>query len=482
MRSAWSELWKGSRFPIVVICILSIALGFSVAASYFRPVTAASTSPTGISNDWQTAFVDVADKLRPAVVKITTETTVETRGAMPRLDDFFGPFGFGQPRERSEPEKRTMQGTGSGVIVRPDGYILTNNHVVKGADRVTVQLTDGREFKGKVMLDPPTDLAVVKIEATGLPSASLADSENVKAGQWVVAIGNPFGLRNTVTAGVVSAFRKEVGEAPIASAVIQTDASINPGNSGGPLVDLEGKIVGINFMIVSQSGANQGVGFAVPSNTAKFVMDRLIKHGKVVRGYLGIDLGDLTPVLADRLGAKKGALVQSVYEDSPAAKSGIQVKDVITKVDGKVIENSSDLRSAIQTTSPDTTVKLSVVRDKKEITVSVKLGTLSEEMTESGGSSEEKIGLSVQPLTDELAKQIGVPEGIKGVAVRSVEPGTAAARAGIRARDVITEIDDQAVTSVATFSKAIKGMKSGETAIVVVQRGARSQILEMTID
>lgn len=481
MISGSRKAWKASRFYAMALCVLSIALGFSIAANYYsHPATAA---PQAVSTDWRTAFVDIAEKLRPSVVKITSETTVDTTSMFPDLDDLFAPFSLpGRPRPRTEPKKRTMQATGSGVIVRPDGYILTNNHVVKGADRVTVQLPDGREFKGKVMLDPLTDLALVKIEATGLQAATLGDSDNVRVGQWVTAIGNPFGLKSTVTVGVVSAIRKEVGEAPIASPVIQTDASINPGNSGGPLVDLDGKVVGINFMIVSQSGGNVGVGFAVTSNTARFVMDRLIKHSKVVRGYLGINLKDLTPALSEALGAKKGAIVDSVYKDSPAEKAGLQVKDVIVKVDGKPIENGADLRASIQETAPDTAVKLVVIRDKKEKTVSVKLTELKEEATAEGGKTEDKIGMSVQPLTPETAKQIGVPEDTKGVVVRSVEPGTPAARAGIQPKDVITEIDDQPVTSVAGFSKATKNLKSGDTAIVVVQRGERSTIVEMPID
>lgn len=487
MRFASSGLWKDSRFPIVVICVLSIMLGFSLASSYHRPVTAAPAPESGISGDWRTAFEQVAQKVGPSVVKITSETTVTTspNSLFPDLDDFFSPFGTpGRPRQAPEPKKRTQEATGSGFVVRPDGYILTNNHVVKGADRVTVQLQDGREFKGKVSLDPITDLALIKIEATGLPALSLADSDAVKVGQWVTAVGNPFGLKNTVTVGVISAIRKEVGEAPIASTVLQTDASINPGNSGGPLVDLNGNVIGINFMIISQSGGNQGVGFAIPSNTAKFVVDRLIKTGKVIRGYLGIKLGDLTPVLSQALGAKKGALVNSVEADSPAKKAGLQVKDVIVSVNGKPIDNAADLRTEIQTSAPGTTVSLGIIRDKKEKTVSVKLETLKEEAATGGseGTEEEKIGMAVMPLTSDLAKNLGIPAETKGVVVRSVEAGTPASRAGIQEKDVITEIDDQPITSVASYSKAVRKLKSGDTAIVVIQRGEESRILEMPID
>lgn len=475
---------------ILLITILSIALGFSLAANFYHRTSspAIAAAPTNAEADLRDAFVKVADQVLPSVVNITSEKMVKVPSFPSfNFDDFFN-WPFGNRRKNDEPEtnEQLQRATGSGVIVRSDGYILTNNHVVAGADRVTVKLNDGREFKGEVKVDERTDLALVKIDAKGLPALTFADSDKVKVGQWVMAVGSPFQLRGTVTVGVVSAVRTESdpnNPMPYPIDAVQTDASINPGNSGGPLVDLDGKIVGINAMIYSTTGGNVGVGFAIPAHTAQFVMKQLIEKGKVTRGYLGLLPADLTPVLSEKLGAKQGALVEHVDKDSPAEKGGIQVKDVIIKVDGKEIRNASELRRTVQSIAPGTEVKVVVVRDKKEKTLTVKLGEAPSGMEdnpsdETGG----KIGLSVQPLTPELAKQLGVDPSIKGVVVRKVQPGSAADRAGIRVNDVITEIDDTPITSVASFSKAVKQIKKGDTAIVVVQRGERSVIIEMPVD
>lgn len=473
---------------LILVCMLSIALGFSLAANFYHhtntPAIAAPAAKvdTTAAANLQSSFVAIAEKLEPSVVNITSEKVVQ-RPAMPSFDDFFfGPFGG--PKQMPEPEPQTA--TGSGVIIRSDGYILTNNHVVAGADRVTVKLNDGREFKGEVKTDPRTDLALVKIDAKDLPAIELADSDKVKVGEWAIAIGNPFGLRNTVTVGVVSALRREATKDNMITQpdVIQTDASINPGNSGGPLVNIDGKIIGINFMIYSQTGGNMGIGFAIPSNVAKFVVTQLIEKGKVVRGYLGLEPIDLTPVTSGKLGAKQGALVQDVSKDSPADKGGVKRLDVITKINGQDVKNALELRRAVEKLAPGTDVKVTVLRDKAEKTLTVNLGEapgIGGE-TNSPSGDEDKSGMQVQPLTPELANELGVDKDLQGVVVRKVQPGSPAYRAGVRPRDVILEIDNAPVTSVATFDKAVKQLKSGETAIVVVQRGERSQILEMKID
>lgn len=474
-----------ARPGLVLVCLLSVALGFSLAANFYK-----GGSNAAIAADAEAAarlpaegFTDVAEKLAPCVVNITSEKVVEARRLPRGFEDFFdfGPF------RMPEPGPRRQEATGSGVIVRADGYIMTNDHVVAGADRVTVRLPDGRKFDGTVLRDPLTDLALVKIDAAGLPTAEFADSDRLKVGQWAIAIGNPFGLRNTVTVGVISALRREAyPDTPVRyPEMIQTDASINPGNSGGPLVDTKGKVIGINFLIYSQSGGNVGIGFAVPSNTAQFVMDRLIRDGKVVRGYFGLVPTDLTPALAESLKTKEGALVESVEKDSPAAKGGIQVKDVIVMIDDKPITTALSLRRTVERLSPGSEVKVTVVRDGARKTLTVKLGEAPGTEGGTPGETEDndkKIGLSVQPLTEELAKQLGIDPDVSGVVVRSVTAGSAADRAGIRVKDVIIEIDNTAVTSVATFSKAVKQLKSGDTAIVVIQRGDRTQILEMRID
>ncbi len=484
MRRTWHNVPRGWSLGLIVA--LSIALGFSLAANFYHRASGAAIAaiPAPAAADIRDGFVKLADAIAPSVVNITSEKMVEAP-SMPNFDDFFGfPFGGRRNAPNVQPDKRLTKATGSGVIVRADGYIMTNNHVVAGADRVVVRLKDGREFTGKVLRDPRTDLALVKIDAKDLPAVPFADSDKVKVGQWAMAVGNPFQLRGTVTVGVVSAIHTESDpDNPLPyPESIQTDASINPGNSGGPLVDLDGKIIGINGAIYSTSGGNMGIGFAIPSNTAQFVMDQLIDKGKVVRGYLGLLPADLTPVLADKLGVKQGALVESVDKDSPASKGGIQVKDVITSVNGKPIRSGVELRRVVQSLAPGTQAKVVVVRDKKEKTLTVKLGEAptgeEDATTETGG----RIGLSVQPLTPETAKELGVDSSVKGVVVRKVDPGSAADRAGIKVGDVITEIDDTAVTSVASFSKAERQLKKGDTAIVVVQRGDRSVIVEMPVN
>lgn len=477
---------------IMLLCVLSIALGFSLAANFYHhgagAAIAAPTKDLSQSN-WRSAFEDVSEKLAPSVVYITSEKDVTYQYSDPfgGLDDFFGwPFGGNQGR-RSQPQRKTevQKAAGTGFIVRSDGYILTNNHVVAGADRVEVRLPDGRKFKGKVILDPRTDLAVIKIDATGLAAVTFADSDKVKVGQWTVAIGNPFELRNTVTVGVVSALRRESDPGfdlgyPEA---IQTDAAINPGNSGGPLVDLDGKVIGVNFAIISATHQSAGIGFAIPSNTAKYVVDQLISKGKVVRGYLGIEPDDLTPAISDVYGVKNGALVKSVTPGEAADKAGVKATDVITKINGKDISDALGLRQAIQALAPGTTVKLTVMRDKTEKVIPVKLSEAPSGTEDtSQPAAGEKLGLAVQSLTPSLAKQLGYSASLKGVVVKSVTGGGAADRAGIQENDIITKINTTPVTDAASYNSAVKGLKSGGTAILVVTRDAGTAILEVPVD
>ena len=325
---------------------------------------------------------------------------------------------------------------------------------------------------------------MVIIEAKNLPVAEFADSDLIKVGQWAIAVGSPFSLKNTVTVGVVSAIRKETDPnepLPYAEA-IQTDASINPGNSGGPLVDINGKIIGINGAIYSQSGGNIGIGFAIPSNTAKFVMSNLISKGKVVRGQLGIVPRDISIGLAPILGVSKGALVDSVDPDSAAAKAGIKPKDVIVKINGKEIANAVDLRHTIEVIEPGSKVNVVVVRDKKSKNLTVVLDESVDVGIESNADESVQIGLNVIPLTTELSNQLRIPAGIKGVVVRSVNQSGPAATSGIRQGDVITEINNIPITSVASYTKAINALKAGDTVIVVVQRQDRSSIIELRLD
>ena len=472
---------------LVLVCILSLALGFSLAAHFYNTGgTAIAAPPKDLTtSNWRTAFADIADKLAPSVVFITSEKDVTYQA----IDPFEG-FGFGwpfgnQPRRAPKTEKQTQKATGTGFVVRSDGYILTNNHVVAGADRVTVKLADGRDFKGKVFLDPRTDLALIKIEAGNLPAVSFADSDKVQVGEWAIAIGNPFGLRNTVTVGVVSALRREADSSADNGLdypeAIQTDAAINPGNSGGPLVDVDGKVIGINFMIYSSTRQSAGIGFAIPANSAKFVMDQLITKGKVVRGYLGLMPVDLSPVKAQVYGTNKGALVESVEPDSPAAKAGIQVADVITKIDGKTVDTALDLRRLTQAVSPGSSVTLTVVRDKAEKTISVKLGEAPSGAETAKGETGGKLGLSVENLNEQKARSLGIPK-TTGVVVSAVEQGGAADRAGIQAKDVITRVNNTTITNVASFNNAISKLKADDTAVMVIHRGGNSAIIEVPLE
>jgi len=477
------------RLVLLAVCALCVALGFLFAVNLHKTASPAiaADSKAALDAGFRDVFVKIADELAPSVVFITSEKMVES-SAMSGEDFFFGPFGFrGGPGGGG---KRLTKATGTGFVVRSDGYIMTNNHVVGGADRVTVKLADGREFKGSVLLDPRTDLALVKIEAKDLPILRFADSDKLKVGQWAIAIGNPFGLNNTLTVGVVSGLQREFAvpnESDPSGGTfypdaIQTDASINPGNSGGPLVGIDGKVIGVNSAIYSRTGGSMGIGFAVPANTVKYVMDQLIEKGKVVRGYLGLLPSDLTPVLRDRLGVREGALVESVDKDSPAEKGGLQIKDVVVKIQGKTVSSALDLRRIVQMILPGTTVDVVVVRDKKQTTLQVTVGEAPGGAESGDTADKDKVGLSVQPLDSDTARQLGIDEKVKGVVVTKVEPGSAADRAGLRTKDVITEVDDSPVTSVASFTKAVRSLKSGQTAVVVVVRGNRSVIVEMPID
>ena len=487
MLSTWKATAKNPT--ILLLCVLSIALGFSLAANFYTHSTGAviAAPPKDLSqSNWRTAFADVSDRLAPSVVFITSEKDITYQYSDPfgGMDDLFG-WPFGNPGRRAQPKPRTQKAAGTGFIVRSDGYVLTNNHVVAGADRVEVKLADGRKFKGKVFLDPRTDLAVIKIEATSLPAASFADSDKVRVGQWTVAIGNPFELTNTVTVGVVSALRRESDPGfdlgyPEA---IQTDAAINPGNSGGPLVDLDGKVIGVNFAIISASRSSAGIGFAIPSNTARYVVDQLISKGKVVRGYLGVGTDDLTPAISQVYGVTKGALVKSVAPGEAADKAGVKASDVITKIDGKEIADALALRQAIGAIAPGTTVKLTIMRDKVEKVISVKLTEASSGLEGSSGPADGgKLGMAVQSITPSLARQLGYSATLKGVVVKSVTNGGAADRAGIQENDVITKVNTTSVVNAASYSAAVKGLKSGDTAILVVTREGSTVILELPVE
>lgn len=443
---------------------ITVALLITIGAGYLNPKTSFAQE-SGLESLKQTgqAFRSVAKKVSPAVVFIKAEKEVGSAGPGESISPFGGPFDdeffrhfFGLPPQfegrRQAPKKRQEVGQGSGFLISPDGYILTNNHVAGEADKVSVQLLDGREYPAKIIgNDPGSDLAVIKIEETDLPFLRLGDSETLETGDWVLAVGNPFGLSHTLTAGVVSAKgRSGIGLNDYED-FIQTDAAINPGNSGGPLVNLDAEVVGINTAIFSRSGGYMGIGFAIPVNMAKQIKSQLIESGEVKRGRIGVYIQDMSKDLADSFGLDEveGILVTQVMEDSPAEDAGLQQGDLILQVDGDKVDKVATFRNHIALTAPGTRVSLTILRDGKQQAVKVKIGKLetANTSTKSGSSDLPKIGLSLQELTQELAERFGY-SGEKGVLVAGVEDGSPAERVGIRRGNLILEINRKRVTTV----------------------------------
>jgi len=414
------------------------------------------------------AFVEVAKKVQPCVVNITTEKTITMRPWERFGEDFFkgSPFeeffrGFGfTPREKGREYRQKQRSAGSGVIVDPEGYILTNNHVIEGADKIKVRLNDGREFVATVKgQDPRTDLAVLHIKAKDLPVAVLGDSDKLEVGEWAIAIGNPFGLEHTVTVGVISAKGRSGLGTGTYEDFIQTDASINPGNSGGPLVNIDGEVIGINAMII-QPGT--GIGFAIPINMAKQILNDLIKKGKVTRPWLGISVQDLSPELAEhfKLKEKEGALISQVYPGTGAEKAGLATGDIIKSVDDKPIKNVSELIKEIQKKKVGQKVKIEVLRDGKPMTFEVTTSEMPEKAElQKEYESEEKFGARVQELTPQLAARYKI-SGVKhGVVVVEVMEGGLAEEIGLQEGDVILEINRKKIEKMKDFEKAIREAK-----------------------
>ena len=411
------------------------------------------------------SFAPIVKKVAPGVVKVFTTTKVHNTAfspgdGSPGMDDFFRRFfgdNFQGRMQRREMPMPRQQGIGSGVIVTKDGYILTNNHVVDGADEVKVALQDGREFTAKVVgRDPKSDVAVVKIDAKDLPYVPTADSDKVEVGDVVLAVGNPFGIGQTVTTGIVSATGRGGALGLDYEDFIQTDAAINPGNSGGALVDSEGRLIGINTAILSRSGGNQGIGFAIPSNLARDVMTSLIKDGRVTRGYLGVMIQDVTPALAKQFNLKdnSGALVGDVTPDSPAEKAGLKSGDVITEFDGKKVTDSRHLKLEVARVHPGETVPMKILRDGStksfEVVVKEQPGTERLAKNDSSHNSDDNgtlNGVTVSDIDSRARQQFDLPEHIKGVVVTDVAPDSAAAEAGLKPGDVIQEINRKSVKS-----------------------------------
>jgi serine protease Do len=503
-RARRTILWIGTGFLVGVLTTIGLNLGQRVEAISFwgeqepTPQVAAPTpaAPATAMLSGLPDFARLAEKLSPSVVNISTTSQGEAHPQMggPQQGPQ-GPFGGGRqdPKEFWEPFERffgpmpkrpfKQRSLGSGFIVNRDGVILTNNHVVENADEILVKLANDKEYKAKILgRDPKTDIAVIKIsEAPDLTPVTLGDSDALRVGEWVMAIGNPFGLEHSVTAGIVSAKGRFIGQGSY-DQFIQTDAAINPGNSGGPLINLRGEVVGINSAIFSRSGGNIGIGFAIPVNLAKDELPELEEKGKVTRGWLGVLIQKVTPEIAESLGLDepKGALVADVIKDGPAIEAGMKVGDVIVEFDGHSVKDNTELPLLVARTPVGKSVKVKIIRDKKAETLSVTINELKdEEVAAAGAQEEEGFGLTVQNLTPDIAESLGISGDVKGVVVSAVEPGGSADDAGLRRGDVILEVNREPVKDTNAYRKAIKSAGKGKNVLFLVRRGDNSIFLAL---
>ena len=482
-------------FSIVLLIGLVITLTTTIKLNIFSSAQAQgqeASIPVFEGFKMEDAVINVANTTGKAVVSISTEKVSRLSGIPPKAPkggrrEFYFRSPFGSQFEGDDPFSKFFEdffgeipqreykqmGLGSGVIIDSKGYILTNQHVIDEADKITVTLPDGRDFKAVIKgQDKRSDLAIIQINAHNLPVTTLGDSDSLKIGQWVVAIGNPFGfaIQNpepTVTAGVISALHRALGRSlgrdKDYNDLIQTDAAINPGNSGGPLVNLKGEVIGINVAIFSTTGGYEGVGFAIPINNATKIISKLIEGKKIVYGWFGVTVQDLTDELAKYFGLsdKNGALVVGILEGSPAQKAGIKESDIIRQLDNKPINNGRELLNTVGKAEVGQKVNIVVIRDKKELTLEVEIGERPENLLEEppvAGSTAVWRGLAVEKLNTEATKRFGIEE-TKGVIVVSVQPNSPADEAGITAGDVILEMNKQTIKNISDYQKIIKGLK-----------------------
>jgi serine protease Do len=479
----YDRIKRFNSLPIlsaVVMCLMALPV----------PVGAAASSRAQLAKELSSIFSTVAKDAMPAVVSIKVSKVIQASPNQglnnpfgPLDDDFLRRFFGDQVPLRRAPQRYLERGQGSGFIISKDGYILTNNHVVGDVDKITVVLQDGRTFNDAKVIgtDPDSEVALIKIEGDDFPVLPLGDSSKVQIADWVVAIGNPFGLSETVTVGVVSAVGRSNVHITAYEDFIQTDAAINPGNSGGPLIDLDGKAIGINTAIVSESGGYMGIGFAIPINMAKEIAEQLKAHGKVTRGYLGLYGQDITPDMTQLLKVEKGAgvLVADVENGSPADEAGLQSGDIIQEIDGKKITSYDQFRNEVATLKPGTKVRLNVLREGKSMEITATLGerpsSMAKAKTEPGEEEpQQSMGIQVQNLTRDLASQLGYSLG-EGVVVTSVQPGSPASDVGIQAGDLIAAVNREKVTNTSEFTAAMRSARKAGRALLLVRHGQVSQ-------
>lgn len=475
--SDWLLLFLIFAFFVGIALTTSSLTGNLTSIAYADPKV--SQESIDILSKTGRAIAEIVEEVKPAIVNISTTKIIKTQKTIDPFfnDPFFRRF-FGDEWPFRMPKERKTMSLGSGVIVDQRGYILTSNHVIQGADEINVTLADKREFKGKIIgSDAMTDIAVIKIEAENLQTIKLGDSDKLRVGETVLAIGSPYGLAGTVTMGIVSAVgRANVGIADYED-FIQTDAAINPGNSGGALVNVRGELVGINTAIFSTTGGYQGIGFAVPSNMAKAVMDSLIKKGKVIRGWLGVTIQTITPELAKQFKLKdeKGVLIADVVEGSPAEKADIQRGDVIIEYGGKKVEEPYQLRNMVANTPPGEEVTIKLIRENRTETKRVTIGELPAEMQKISRVDYNNLlrGVTVQNITPEISQKLNLPKKLRGVVVSDIDEDSPASMV-LAKGDVIQEINRQRITNVATYENIVSKLKPEESILLLIFRNGSS--------